>query len=650
MKSFLSFLFLALISLTLATCADINRTIKRGGGGSSGNEGPPPSAPSGPVELPPPSIYSTNPDWPEYALGQAGQDDFLVRFDADGRPIPPGLVTGLNDLQNAHPSVWKAWGQAMKPQGGLVRIWVKYYLASGLNDSHIAAAKSAQSLGLDVMLTVVGAQEDRGREGVGTDDTELKEPKDVDAWCRKVTSDFEKMQNAGIRITHLEIWNEPDMPKSWDSGSEEFALFFAKAGVYLRKSLPKGTRIGGPGLASGWGNGMDWFRDIARESKRAGFTPDFLSYHHYGSYPTDVSAHEAGRRLEEISQENGLPRPEIILSEWNVTLPKPVEMQLDDHRGAVNYVALTSGLMNTTTTHSLFFFLQDGNWEASKEYGGQSVGVFTLIGAPKAVLSGMRMMRTFSEQPLVPRERWAAPQNLSLAASRDGNRGRVVVSNFPGNIEKGVRKFMDWRGLELALLKNKERELRAFMFGRGTYASLKLADKWKPILDDAQRQVEILTQEAKLRDRWVSIRLEGTPKKVGKVQILDKDHGNPLTHAAFQAKFKPYSKGIGQAAMAEALEDLRKQGVSASDVQKVENAFRTKSETAPDVSTQVQAKARSAYRAARERLANEVPLELVNHEATYPAQVDADSWTRLDGDILRVRVPPFTAVMVDLVW
>jgi len=654
MKLSSSIWLFAATTLFVVACADMNRVVKRGGGGNSGGnsggEGPPPSTPSGPVEMPSASIYANNPDWPEYAIGQSGQEDFMVRFDAPSRPIPPGLATGLNDLQNAHPGVWRAWGKVMQPQGGLVRIWVKYYLASGVNDSHIAAAKAAQKEGLDVFLTVVGAMEDRGREGVGTEEAILAPPKDVDAWCRKVEADVQKLRNAGVNVPYVEIWNEPDLPKSWDGTSQEFARFFAEAGNQLRKSLPKGTRIGGPGLGSGWGNGMDWFKDISRESKRAGFIPDYLSYHHYGSYPTDSSALETGQRIETIATEAGLPKPEIIVSEWNVILPRPVAMELDDHRGAVNFVSMTAGLMNTSTTHSLFFFLQDGNWEAKDEYGGQSVGVFTLIGAPKSVLTGMRMMRTFSEQPLVPRERWTAPQNLSMAATRDGKEGRVVVANYPGIVEKGVRKFMDWRGLELALLKNKDREIRSYMNGRSSYSSLKLDEKWRPILEDAKEQMGILVQEAKKRDRWVTIRLEGKPKRIGKVVLIDKDHGNPMDDRGFQATFAPYEKGLSRAAMDEALVELKKQGVSQGDIQKLESAFKSKSKSAPNVSSKVQAQARTAYARARERISDELPSELVSHESTYPSQVDASSWARLDGDILSVRVPPFTAVMVDLVW
>lgn len=636
----------ALTTIVLVGCADnMNRVIRSDGGGpDSGTSTEDTSAPTAPA------FGDDHSVWPEYATAPSGQEDFMVDFEAPGRPIPPGLITGLNDLQNAHPGVWKAWGDVVRPQGGLVRIWVKYYLAAGLNDSHIAAAKAAQKEGLEVMLTAVGAMEDRGREGVGTEEAVLAQPKDVDAWCRKVKADVEKLRKAGVQVAYLEIWNEPDLPKSWQGTSEEFARFFAKAGNFFRKSLPSEIRIGGPGLGSGWGNGMDWFADLARECKRTGFIPDYLSYHHYGSYPTDPSALEAGQRIKSIATKAGLPMPEIILSEWNVSLPRPVSMELDDHRGAVNFVAMTAGLVNTSTTHSLFFFLQDGNWEATEEYGGQSVGVFTLIGAPKAVLTAMRMMRTFSEQPLVPRERWKAAQNLSMAATRDDKEGRVVIANFPGNIEKGVRKWMDWRGLELSLLKNKDRELRSFMSGRTSYSSLKLDKQWRPVLEGAKEQMEILTREAKQRDRWVTIRLEGRPEEIGKVVLIDKKHGNPMQDSSFQAVFAPYKKGLSRAAMEEVLVELEKQGVAQSDIKKLETAFLTKSKTVPDVSSKVQAQARAAYASARERISAELPSRLVQHQATYPAEVDAGSWARLDGDILSVRVPPFTAVMVDLVW
>lgn len=648
--------FLLLLALA-AGCANGGRGVIRSGspdGGTGGGRAEAPtSGDTGGSTIPasaPMSAPAAGAGWPDLAPLPSGEEDFLVRFDQPGRAIPPGLVTGLNDLQNASEPVWKAWGEALQPQGGVMRLWLKYYLAKGVNETHIAAAKMAQAQGLDIFFTVVGDAKDLGRPGVGSDSAVLAAPDDVPAWCRKVVADVDKLRKEGIEVAYLEIWNEPDLPKSWDGTLQEYADFFAEAGPILRRELPRGIKLGGPGLASGWGNGMDWIAAMTKACARTGFKPDFLSWHHYGSFATDSEVFETAERIQEYATREGLPRPEPILSEWNTILPRPAEMSLDDHRGAVFYVAKTAGLMYTPTTHSLFFFLQDGNWEANNEYAGESVGVFTLIGGPKSVLAGMRMMREIADQPLVPRQRWTAPMNLTMAATRSGDRGYLVAANSPGIIEKGIRKFLDWKGMDLALLKNKERQMQGYMRGRAKFSSLGLPAQWEPVMEEARARLERLSQEARDGDRWVSFKLEGAPKGIARVRVIDAEHGNPLSDEGFQRAFAPYRKGLNQAAMTESLEELRRQGVSSADVAKVEEAFRDKKQSIPGVSNQVRSQARAAFSAATARIQRELPGELIQQSATFPEEVQAASWARLQGDILRLRVPPQTAVLVDLVW
>jgi len=237
-----------------------------------------------------------------------------------------------------------------------------------------------------------------------------------------------------------------------------------------------------------------------------------------------------------------------------------------------------------------------------------------------------------------------------MSATRSGDHGYLVAANYPGLLEKGIRKFLDWKGLELGLLKGKDRQMQAFMRGRGQFSSLGLPAKWEAPMTEAKALMQQLMGEAKQKDRWVSFRLKGSPKSIARVRVVDQNHGNPLEDAAFQARFAPYRKGRNQAAMGEALESLREQGVSQAEIDKVEAAFRQKSRSMPGVSNSTQAKARSAFEAAVRRLAADLPGELIQDPATFPEEVDSRQWARLEGDILKLRVPPMTAVLVDLSW
>ena len=112
---------ISLMLLALAAgCANGGRGVIRsgfpGGGTGGGRAEAPTSGDAGgstPPASAPMSAAAAGAGWPDLAPLPTGEEDFQVRFDQPGRSIPPGLVTGLNDLQNASEPVWKAWGEAL---------------------------------------------------------------------------------------------------------------------------------------------------------------------------------------------------------------------------------------------------------------------------------------------------------------------------------------------------------------------------------------------------------------------------------------------------------------------------------------------------------------------------------------------------------
>ena len=164
----------------------------------------------------------------------AQEPDFTVDFGGTGRPVPTGLITGLNDLTNASPGVWKAWVESVRPRDSLVRIWLKYNFGT-LNETHVRACEEAKRAGMGIMLTVLGKPGSR----VDTRQGQVQAAPEPKSWAQAAAADVMSLRNRGYPVSHVEIWNEPDMPEQWGGSGEEFARFFAAAGAAL-SPLPDG--------------------------------------------------------------------------------------------------------------------------------------------------------------------------------------------------------------------------------------------------------------------------------------------------------------------------------------------------------------------------------------------------------------------------
>lgn len=94
---------------------------------------------------------------------------------------------------------------------------------------------------------------------------------------------------AGDRLRYVEVWNEPNLPRFWDSSPEEFASLFADAVRAIKREFPT-LRVGGPGIAHaatelpGGKRPLDAFlRGIAGQCR-----PDFFSWHVYTNRPEKI--------------------------------------------------------------------------------------------------------------------------------------------------------------------------------------------------------------------------------------------------------------------------------------------------------------------------------------------------------------------------
>ena len=585
---------------------------------------------------------------PKILFSQEADVDFSIDFSQVKEVAPPGVIYGINDLQNATEGVWRVWNQGVEPTGGLVRVWLKRYIGK-LNESHIQASKRAQKAGLDVFLTVVGIDGDSHKKNAETEGHILKPPSDVDRWAKDLARDVKQLVKRGVNVRYIEIWNEPDMPSEWDGSRQEFATFFAKCGATLRSELGSEYRIGGPGMASGWGLGMDYFEIILDECKKYQFKPDFLSWHHYGSFATDNEFLKTPSLLQEMAEKRGLGSPVPVLSEWNVSLPSPVAKGIDNNVGAAFYSALVSSLLFTPTKHALYFFLQDGSWETKEDFAQESVGAFTLRGAPKSSFAAMKLIAEVTKKPMVFVERKAALNNLTCIATRSNKKAQILVTNAPGDILRVARKYLAANGLVMGELEGKDELLKSYISDNIPFTRLKLDQDWEGPLERTKKLVRSLKRESEKNERWVLLAANQI-SSVSNVRIIDSEHGNPVDSRSFRNLFDPYSDGYVKHAIADTLQDLRKQGVPANELTALEKGFTQgqKKGRIAGVTSSTQVNARASFDRIFSKMLYEMPAKFAAHPAASASSVPIKEWIRKHPKGLLVKLPPHTVALIDI--
>ena len=574
--------------------------------------------------------------------------DFRIDFADAGRPIPAGIGRGINDLSNASAGVWQAWSDAIQPHDGLARIWIDY--SKGPMAKQTAAGLRARDAGMNVFLVVVG---DPAHKGIGHEQVG-KAPLDPAAWAERVAADVRTLLSAGVPLTHVEIWNEPNFAGQWDGGAESFGQFFALAGKRLRELFPK-LELGGPGMASASGAAYDWFAAMAGASKEVGFTPDFLSWHFYSSYPGDLESCRFGERIAATAISAGLRKPELILSEWNIDLPHPTAPECDDHRAAAFFVGVNSFLAQTEASHSLFFFLQDGFWEATKDYAGESVGVYTLHGGPKAVLNGMRMFRTASSLPMVAVER-NAPWNISCLATRSEDCGYLLLSNSFGQAEKRARHYVDANGVDLGVYRGKDVLLRAFLSGRIGWNKLGAPAKDLPVWEQAKALLVESRKESAMTQRPVRLELEGAVPRPVRAWRIDDHHSDPHDDPDFMEVFRAQAINAPARAAERTLSELQLDDVPANQLEVVRKALSGASpgemltklnEQRIILGGELHSRVASLMRKHLIAAQNEVPTRLSRHPQAQLAEVGLADTIRRDGRQLVVDLPPWSVLLIE---
>lgn len=582
--------------------------------------------------------------------------DFLVDFGGPQRPVPPGLVTGFNDYNNGSPGAWEAYRETLEPEGGVVRLWLRqgYQL---LSDRHFEAAREAKQSGLTVMLCCKGAPEYRGGAGKAKEKN-AKPPQDAQRWAKQIAESVRAFLKRGIPVSHVEIWNEPDLPAHWSGTRDQFADFFCTAGKVLREELPPEVKVGGPGAAQGWAGGLKLVDKILGRCAEVGWVPDFISFHHYTGYATDADAFYQPGRIKALFRERGWPEPEIILSEWNIGLPGHAGQKaaLDDHRAGVHFIGEVISLYHSGADKQAIHMLQDTRTHSGaqyRDYAGQDVGIFTLNGGPKALFNGIRMARRATELPAVPVERLAAPWNLALLATRRGDKGYILASNSFGKEDNRARKVLDLMGVDFSKLrKDSEKISREYLKGNARFEELRYGDEIRPAWEKARQVFQEAMEESKSRNRRVRLVLEDPPARVERLWLLDDEHGNPAENAEFMKFFKETQKRAEERAVEATLAAMRKDGLGAEKLRTLEKILRTNDRALARKSFDrpTQGKIDAAFRRATEAALRNISLELVQHPGAQPFETKPGNRVSLEEGEMAFALPPFSAVVLEVAW
>jgi len=248
------------------------------------------------------------------------------------------------------------------------------------------------------------------------------------------------------RMRYWELFNEPDVPPCWRGTKEEFIHLFVTCLKRLKAEFPE-LRIGGPAFGALL---EDYMTDLLVACRKAGVTPDFLSWHGYGADPQRLLAMPA--RAKRLCDSLGFPNMELIIDEWHYirnnswdgiqgsTSPEAVIRACEGPEGATGIDSAVFTLQVETGFH-------DTCLSQSYFYGCGYNGVFGYVDRfrrPTKVFYGLKAVGDLIAA-CEDRATCRAPARTQAAFgawTKDRTGARLIVSEFrgkPGELKVAVK-------------------------------------------------------------------------------------------------------------------------------------------------------------------------------------------------------------------
>jgi xylan 1,4-beta-xylosidase len=222
-------------------------------------------------------------------------------------------------------------------------------------------------------------------------------------------------------IRYWEFWNEPEA-LFWSGTPEQFYSLYEKTALAL-KSVDSNLKIGGDAKAIA--SNPDAYREGFIDYCAAHHLPlDFYSWHTYANSSADpYDAVRLGREIRALLDNDGYPKAESILSEWNLT-PDFTEGQK----------LRLQGMENAAFIGAVLTYLQDAPIDRAHFYRGDAawMGLFDLQGRPFKTAYAFEAMGKMLDTPQRLAVQGTDTFGFAALAGRtaDGNRIQILISNY----------------------------------------------------------------------------------------------------------------------------------------------------------------------------------------------------------------------------
>ncbi|MGI8484723.1 MAG: GH39 family glycosyl hydrolase, partial [Thermomicrobiales bacterium] len=256
-------------------------------------------------------------------------------------------------------------------------------------------------------------------------------PNDLVAWG-KVLHDFAKhYRDAGITVGYHEVYNEPDLPGVFFTGTmDEYFEIYAYGARGLKAGDPD-ARVGGPALA----NTHNWTLPFLDFVEQWDLPLDFFSFHVLNPGWPDGTLENAFKRLDQLRKDFG-GRERFLTTEVHVNEYHPYEYG-DTHRGgAADKHALAAhiftdfeGLLEKTDL-SLVHWAQF--MSSLPGVSDEGMGLLDLEGHRKAAFNAFQI---YARMP-IDRRLVSTQKGLRAMASVDNHRGALVLWNETGRDQR----------------------------------------------------------------------------------------------------------------------------------------------------------------------------------------------------------------------
>ena len=122
------------------------------------------------------------------------------------------------------------------------------------------------------------------------------------------------VEERGVRIRYVELWNEPDLPIFYSGTFEEWWAMYVP---FAHAVHAAGYKVGGPSWAFALGPEL-WLEQIVKRAVAEQVPLDFYSFHRYSDRTEEIV--ERCQQVRMVLDQVGLKGTELLLDEWGYDL------------------------------------------------------------------------------------------------------------------------------------------------------------------------------------------------------------------------------------------------------------------------------------------------------------------------------------------